>query len=99
MLFLIWPGRTFASGASHARLGLPCQVTAYLFAVQVVAARNRYFAAVAAFFDGGHRLNKFNIVCDIDRDRRKIIIFVIDQDFIENFDINLISNFSSCREA
>ena len=43
----------------HARLGCPCQVTAYLLAVQVVAARNRYFVAVAALLDGCHGQSSF----------------------------------------
>ena len=44
----------------HARLGCPCQVTAYLFAVQVIAARNRYFVAVAALLDGCHGQSSFS---------------------------------------
>ena len=45
----------------HARLGCPCQVTAYLFAVQVIAARNRYLVAVAALLDGCHGQSSFSV--------------------------------------
>ena len=40
----------------HAVLGFPCHAAAYLLAVQIIAAGNRYFVGVAAFFDGGHRI-------------------------------------------
>ena len=45
----------------HARFGCPCQVTAYLFAVQIVATGNGYLVAVAALLDCCHGQTSFSI--------------------------------------